>query len=213
MDREAAVDRLAAVVDAVESGPLPVPVREVWTYGDVALGLDPIRRLDVYVAKSLPERRDEDADEAFRASHGVAGVGTAVHADWARAFPDAIRANRNGHVAPERCLGAHLLGDEPSHLEVCNSNFEENVTQRLRGALLRDAYEEVLDPRAVCLYADGARSETAFERLRRGDFAFPTLPEALEMLGADAADAAAAAEDLRDHRADASGVSVRGDVL
>ena len=38
-----------------------MPVREVWVYGDVALGLDPVERLDVYLTKDILLRGD-DAD-------------------------------------------------------------------------------------------------------------------------------------------------------
>ena len=42
MDRAAAVERVEEIVRTVESETMPVPVREVWVYGDVALGLDPV---------------------------------------------------------------------------------------------------------------------------------------------------------------------------
>ena len=45
--RSEAVDRLRGVVEAVETESLPVPVREVWAFGDVVLGMDPIDRLGV----------------------------------------------------------------------------------------------------------------------------------------------------------------------
>jgi len=61
LPRAEAIDRTERIVDAVAEETMPVPVREVWVYGDVALGLDPIERLDVYVTKDLlfkdaPER-------------------------------------------------------------------------------------------------------------------------------------------------------------
>jgi len=221
MDRDAALDRAAEIVDLVErsaaddaSARLPVPVREVWVYGDVALGLDPIDRLDVYVTKDLHMRGDADREAEFRERYGVAGVGKTVDADWAEQYPEHLRANDNGHAAPERCLAAHLLtDDEPIHLEVCNASFSDNVTQRLRGAMAREAYEEILDPRGVCLYADGQRDDEAMTKLRGGELAFPTLTGALEMLGLDEETAAEAADVMRERRAEATGRTVRGDVV
>ncbi|WP_396613260.1 hypothetical protein ACH9L7_10145 [Haloferax sp. S1W] len=214
MDRDAALDRVEAIVDAVESETLPVPVREVWVYGDVALGLDPLDRLDVYVTKDILLRGDNEAAAEFEANHGVKGVGKSVRAEWARENPELIRANSNGYAAPEKCLAAHLLPDnEPIHLEVCNAPFEDNVTQRLKGALAREKYEQILDPRGVCLYADGQRSPNAMEKLRNGEFAFPTLTGALEMLGVESDEADAAVEAMRTYRAEQTGTTVRGDVV
>ena len=215
MDREAAVERVAELVDTVESEEMPVPVREVWVYGDVALGLDPVERLDVYLTKDILLRGD-DADRAdeFEAEYGVQGVGKTVRASWADANPGLLRANDSGHVAPERCLGAHLVDDdEPVHLEVCNSGFEDNVTQRLKGARARENYEQVLDPRGVCLWADGQRSDDAFEKLREGELVFPTLAGALEMLGMDETEAETAADAVEARRERAEGRTVRGDVV
>jgi len=222
MDRDVALDRAADIVDLVERSAdpasdddhLPVPVREVWVYGDVALGLDPIDRLDVYVTKDLHMRGDADRAAEFEERYGVAGVGKTVDADWAEAHPEHLRANDNGHVAPERCLAAHLVNDDdPVHLEVCNASFSDNVTQRLRGAMAREAYGEILDPRGVCLYADGQRDDEAIAKLRGGELAFPTLTEALEMLGLDEDTAAEAADVMRERRAEATGRTVRGDVV
>ncbi|MDS0297844.1 hypothetical protein NDI76_03740 [Halogeometricum sp. S1BR25-6] len=214
MERARAVDRVETVLDAVESDPMPVPIREVWVYGDVALGLDPVDRLDVYVTKDLLMRSDTEAGEAFERSHGVKGVGKSVSAEWAEAYPEHLRANSNGYAAPEKCLAAHLLPeDEPVHLEVCNASFDDNVTQRLKGAMARDAYEQILDPRGVCLYAEGRRSESALEKLREGDLVFPTLSEALTMLGMDDATAETAADAVREYRASQTGATVRGDVV
>ena len=53
LGREAAVDRLRDIVETVATERTAVPVREVWAYGDVVLGLDPVQRLDVYVTKDL----------------------------------------------------------------------------------------------------------------------------------------------------------------
>jgi len=214
MDRDTALDRVVDLVDTVESETMPVPIREVWVYGDVALGLDPVERLDVYVTKDVLFGGDADRAEAFRASHGVKGVGKSVRADWAEAHPEYLRANDSGYAAPEKCLAAHLLDrDEPIHLEVCNASFDDNVTQRLEGALARDAYGEILDPRGVCLWAGGRRDGEALERLRAGEFAMPTLADALEMLGASPETAAEAADAVRARRADRTGASVRGDVV
>jgi hypothetical protein len=215
MERAAAVERVERLVDTVASEEMPVPVREVWVYGDVALGLDPVERLDVYVTKELLMRGDDpDADIDFEAEYGVKGVGKTVRASWAREHPEYLRANDNGYVAPEKCLAAHLLDpDEEVHLEVCNASFEDNVTQRLAGARAREAYENVLDPRGVCLWAEGTRSGEAFGKLRGGEFAFPTLPAALEMLGAEEEEAERAAAAVERYRAEREGASVRGDVV
>lgn len=139
-----------------------------------------------------------------------------IMADKLRLEPaDFLRANANGHAAPEKCLAAHLLGDddEPIHLEVCNASFEDNVTQRLRGAKLREDYTQLLDPRGVCLWADGVRSDEAFRKLRESELALPTLSSALEMLGMDDGDATEAAQELHAWREQQEGVTVRGDVV
>ncbi|QUO47504.1 DUF7095 family protein [Halorubrum ruber] len=214
MERERAVDRLETLVDRVASEPMPVPVREVWAFGDVALGLDPVDRLDVYLTKDVIMGGDSDAAADFEAEYGVKGVGTTVDAAWAEAHPDRVRTSDNGYAAPEKCLAAELVeDDEPIHLEVCNAGFEDNVRQRLKGALARDAYEEVLDPRGVCLWVDGERDDEAFDRLREASLAMPTLPAALGMLGADEEAATEAADVLKQQRAEQEGASVRGDMV
>jgi hypothetical protein len=214
MDRDDALDRVETVLGAVESDPMPVPVREVWVYGDVALGLDPLDRLDIYLTKDILMRNESDRAERFETEYGVKGVGTVVDADWAERYPEHLRANDSGHAAPEQCLAAHLLpDDDPVHLEVCNASFSDNVTQRLKGAMARDAPEEILDPRGVCLWVDGRRDEEALSKLRAGDFALPTLSGALEMLGLEEDAAADAARAMREHRADREGRTVRGDVV
>ncbi|SDM06342.1 hypothetical protein SAMN04487949_0700 [Halogranum gelatinilyticum] len=216
MERAAALDRVETIVDTVASEPMAVPIREVWVYGDVALGLDPIERLDVYVTKDLMLRGDgSDEQEArFETEYGVKGVGKSVSADWAEQFPDHLRANDNGYAAPEKCLAAHLVDDsEPIHLEVCNASFEDNVTQRLRGAVARDAYEQILDPRGVCLWMDGTYAEETMAKLRGGELPFPTLSGALEMLGLEEEKASEAADAMRQHRAEQTGSTVRGDVI
>lgn len=214
MDRAAALDCVEGMLDAVESEPMPVPVREVWVYGDVALGLDPIDRLDVYVTKDLHLRGDADAAAEFRRSHGVDGVGQSVSAEWAREYPEHLRANDAGHAAPERCLAAHLLpDDEPVHLEVCNAPFDDNVTRRLRAALDREQYDQVLDPRGVQLWADGTRADETLTKLRAGELPFPTLTGAFEMLEVEESTADAVAEAVRDRRQRQETATVRGDVV
>ncbi len=213
-ERRAAVDRVTELVETVATEPMPVPVREVWVYGDVALGLDPVERLDVYVTKDMLFGRESDREAEFRESHGIKGVGETVDADWAAEHPESLRANANGHAAPERCLAAHLIDDdEPIHLEVCNASFEDNVRQRLEGAMAREDYTQILDPRGVCLWVEGQHSEAAVRKLRESEFAFPPLSGALEMLGLDSEDAATAADAVKQYRADAEGATVRGDVV
>ncbi|MFB6096558.1 MAG: hypothetical protein ABEJ74_04145 [Haloferacaceae archaeon] len=213
MERDAALDLVERLIDTVETEPMPVPVRELWVYGDVALGLDPIDRLDVYVTKDL-HLRGEAPETDFEATHGVKGVGQSVAAEWAERFPEYLRANDSGHAAPERCLAAHLLPDDaPVHLEVCNASFEDNVTQRLKGAMAREAYEQILDPRGVCLWVDGQRAAEAMAKLRGGELPFPTLSGALEMLGLDEETAAEAASAMEAYRAEQTGRTVRGDVV
>jgi hypothetical protein len=185
-------------------------------YGDVALGLDPIERLDVYVTKDILFKDAPERSEEFQRSHGVDGVGKTVRAEWADEHPDYLRANTNGHAAPEKCLAAHLLPDdtdEPIHLEVCNASFDDNVTQRLKGAMARGDYEQILDPRGACLWVDGQRSTEAFEKLRAGEFVLPTLSGALEMLGMEAEEADEAADAVRAYRDRQEGATVRGDVV
>ena len=221
--RDDAVDRLERVVDVVESHVLPVPVREVWVYGDLALGVDPVDRLDIYLTKDILMRDRADAEADFEASHGIKGVGKSVRAEWAEAYPEYLRANANGHAAPEKCLAAQLLeesgsddedeADTPIHLEVCNASFEDNVTQRLRGARLRDDYTQLLDPRGVCLWAEGVRSDEAFRKLRTSELAFPPLSGALEMLGMDDEEAKEAASAVHAWRDEQEGVTIRGDVI
>ena len=212
--RTEAVSRLREIVEAVETEPMAVPVREVWVFGDVVLGLDPVDRLDVYLTKDLLFKDAPEREPEFRERLGVEGVGKTVSAAWADEFPEHVRANTNGHAAPEKCLAAHLLSnDEPVHLEVCNTGFERNVTQRLKGARARDDYTQLLDPRAACLWIDGTTSEEAFRKLEAGEFVFPTLSAALEMLGLDDDEASEAAEELRAYRRRQEGVTVRGDVV
>ena len=216
LERERAVGRVAEIVDTVEDERMPVPVREVWVYGDLALGVDPVSRVDVYLTKDvlLGDDPDDAGGEDRADSHGIEGVGSTVRADWAVEYPEYLRANAGGYAAPEKCLAAHLLeADEPVHLEVCNASFEDNVTQRLRGAQARGDYTQLLDPRGVCLWVDGQRSTEAFRKLRAGEFALPTLEMALGMLGMDTGEAATAADELTAWRETKEGVTVRGDVV
>ena len=234
LSREAAVDRLREIVETVATERTPVPVREVWVYGDVVLGLDPVERLDVYLTKDLLFKDAPDREQEFVERLGVEGVGKTVSAAWAEEHPDCVRANAAGHAAPEKCLAAHLLeDDEPVHLEVCNTGFEDNVSQRLTGARAREDYTQLLDPRAACLWVDGPASDTsgtssgasasgggngttseeAFRKLAGGEFVFPTLSGALEMLGMDGDEAETAAAALRAYRERQEGVTVRGDVV
>ena len=214
MDRETAVDRIATIIDHVEADLMPVPVREIWAFGDVAIGVDPVSRLDVYLTKDVLLRSDSDAADAFEAEYGVKGVGSTIRSEWARENPDLVRTSDNGYAAPEKCLAAALIDDSASiHLEVCNASFDENVTQRLRGALARESYDEVLDPRGVCLWMDGQRDEKALTKLRTAAFAMPTLEAALEMLGADDDVASDVARTISNRRATQTGSSVRGDVV
>jgi len=212
MDRDAALDHVEAVLDTVSDGDLPVPVTECWVYGEVALGKDPLTRLDVYVTKDLLLGGEPAPD--LDAEYGVEGIGRTVDAKWAREHPEWVRTDDSGYVAPEKCLAAQLLPeDEPVHLEVCNTGFERNVTQRADGARASGNYEQVIDPRGVCLYAEGRRDDETLAKLREGALAFPTLEAALEMLGFDDATAAEAAEAMRAYEAQQDGVTVRGDVV
>lgn len=233
--RAEAIDRIEGLVSTVATETMPVPVREVWVYGDLALGLDPVERLDVYLTKDLLMGDAPDRAEEFEERLGVEGVGRTVRANWADDHPEFVRANANGHAAPEKCLAAHLLDeDEPVHLEVCNASFDDNVTQRLKGARARENYEQIIDPRGVCLWVDGGdgdgdgeqrnaemeetaergqRSDEAFRKLREGEFVFPTLSGALEMLGLESEEATEAADVVRTYRERQDGVTVRGDVV
>ncbi|WP_181685505.1 DUF7095 family protein [Halorhabdus salina] len=212
-DRDTAVSRLEGLLETVENETLPVPVREVWVYGDLALGLDPVDRLDVYLTKDLLFGQADEEATALNAELGVEGIGETVRTEWARDHQEAVTANASGHVAPEQCLAAHLTEDgEPIHLEVCNASFEDNVTRRLEGALARETYEQVLDPRGVCLWLEGTQSSEALEKLRAGEYVFPTLAEALQQLGAEEQQATAAAQTLQERRERERGVTVRGDV-
>lgn len=214
MERARAVEHLERIIETVESEEMPVPIRELWVFGELALGLDPLERMDIYLTKDILIDGSSKVAQELEDRFDVAGIGTVVRESWATAHPEHIRTNPNGYVAPEKCLGAHLLpADEPIHLEVCNAGFESNVTQRLEAAVSRDTYEELLDPRAVCVWRDGVRSDEALEKLRDGAYVFPTLEEALSMLGLDDEEASAAADTLISWKADLEGQSVRGDVI
>lgn len=212
MERSAAVDRVCSMLDRIEDDVMPVPITEVWVFGELALGLDPVERIDVYLAKDMlfSDGSDEDHRERF----GIKGIGQTVRTEWATTHPEFVRANDSGYAAPERCLAAHLTSQhEPIHLEICNAGFESNVTQRVEGARARGAYETILDPRGVCLWSQGTRSETAPEKLRAGEYVFPTLAEALSMIGLDEEEAERAADAVRSWREERDGATVRGDVV
>lgn len=212
--RDRAVDRLETLVETVATERMPVPVREIWVTGDIALGLDPVDRIDVYLTKDILLKEDPEAARTFTQEYDIDGVGKTVDADWAQEYPTSLATDSRGYAAPAKCLAAHLTDStEPIHLEVCNASFEDNVTQRLEGAMARENYAELLDPRGVCLWIDGNRSPTAFERLRTGDFAFPPLPQALEMLGLDHEQAQQAADVMERQRTERVGTTVREDVL
>lgn len=213
-ERDRAVDRLAELVRTVERETMPVPIHEIWVYGDLALGLDPVDRIEVYLTKDILLGGDDDRRDEFVDSYDIEGVGETVRTEWAEANPEYLVANAAGYAAPEECLAEHLLErDESVHLEVCNASFEDNVTQRLEGAMATGSYEEILDPRAVCLWLEGRRSTDAFEKLRQGEYAFPTLADSLEMLGLAESEAREAAEYLEDFRAEQAGRTVRGDIV
>ena len=217
MDRTAAVDRILAILDTIERGPVPVPIREVWVLGDVALGLDPIERVDLYIRKDMlfaSDMSDPSREAEFEEEFGVSGIGSTVSAEWATTFPEHIETTAAGYAAPERCLAAQLVhDDEPIHLEICNASFEQNVKQRLKGAQATGTWEELLDPRAVCLWQDGTRSKTAPAKLRSGEYIFPPLGEALEMLGLAEEDAQTAVAAMQSYREAQTGMSLRSDVV
>lgn len=216
MERSAAVDRVLDLLDTIEAEPMPVPITEVWVFGELALGLDPVSRIDIYLAKDMLFAAESESDRGDELSerYGVEGIGRTVSAEWAAEYPGFVRTNEAGYAAPERCLAAHLVEDgEPIHLEICNAGFESNVTQRLEGARARDAYESILDPRGVCLWAHGERSETAPAKLRDGEYVFPTLPEALEMLGLSPEESERAATAVKSWHDQREGATVRGDVV
>lgn len=213
-ERSAAVDRVFEIIETVETAPMPVPIREIWVYGDLALGLDPVDRLEVYLTKDILLSDEEPTATDFSAEYGIEGVGKTVRTEWAEQYPDYLRANSAGYAAPEQCLGAHLLEENESiHLEVCNASFEDNVVQRVEGAMATDTYEEILDPRGVCLWLDGRRSEDAFDKLQGGEYVFPTLAGALEMLGLDEDEAKTAANAVETYRSEQSGTTVRADIV
>jgi len=218
MARARAVERVADIVETIRTERLPVPVRELWVYGDVVLGLDPVPRVNVYLTKDLLFKDAPERETEFVESHGIEGVGKTVRAAWADEHPEYLCADENDHVAPERCLAAHLLpDDEPVHLEVCNTGFEDNVTQRLQAAQASEEYTQLLDPRAALLWAGdetgGEVSESAMAKLRDNEFVFSTLSSALAMLGMDEPEAATAAETVREYRDTQDGTTVRGDVV
>ncbi len=214
MERDVAVDHVEAIIETLDSAQLPVPVRELWVFGDLALGLDPIDRLDLYVTKDVLLGGSPEEAANLEEEYGVSGLGTSVRAEWAESHPEHIVTNASGYAAPEKCLASQLLpADESIHLEVCNASFEDNVMQRMRAAIDRRAYEQLLDPRAVLVWREGETADESLQKLRTGEYVFPTLGAALEMLGLDADEAAEAASELDRWRGDLEGMSVRGDVV
>lgn len=216
--RETAVETIERIVSAIESDPMPVPVSELWAYGDVVVGLDPVPRVELYLSKDLLFKDSPEAEPAFEESHGIAGVGKTVAADWARRFPQHLRGTDEGHADPVRCLGAQLLApDQPVHLEVGNASFENSVRQRLRRARESGDWERVLDPRAACLWATtedgGQRSPEALERLLTGSVAVPTLARSLRMLDVEETAIDAATSAIGRSRDAGSGASVSGDIV
>lgn len=213
VDRDRAVDLLEDVITTVSEDIMPVPVRDVWVYGDIALGRDPVRRINVYLTKELLLTDDSDED-AVDSTAGVKGIGSSVRRAWAEQFPEYIRTNHAGYAAPAECLAAHLFPSEaPFHLEVCNTSFPDNVQQRAAGAVARDRYREIIDPRGVCLWMDGTPSPTAIDKLRAGSFVFPPLEEALTMIGLSEEEASEAVTALNETQNDREGVTVRSEVL
>ncbi|MFB6124780.1 MAG: hypothetical protein ABEJ59_02325 [Halanaeroarchaeum sp.] len=171
MDRIAAVDRLETIVEIVATESLPVDVTEVWVYGDLALGHDPVERLDVFFST------DAGAD--------------ATHEALADRF---------------------LPGPVPTHLELCNLGFEESVRRRVDQATATGTFGMLLDPRAAAVWIDGVRDDEAVEKLRGGELAFPTLPEAFAMLGMDEKTAETAADVVAAERVESAGHSVHSNV-
>ncbi len=214
MERTDAVDLVGEIIEILDTQLLPVPVRELWVYGDLALGLDPLDRLDLYVTKEVLLGGSPADAATYEAEFDIPGIGTTVQVDWARAHPEYIQTNTSGYVAPERCLAAQLLPEDASiHLEVCNAGFESNVTQRLQAAADRASFDQLLDPRAVLVWRDGETATESLEKLRDGAYVFPTLAEALSMLGMEQVVAEEAANELDRWRADLEGQSVRGEVI
>ena len=82
---------------------------------------------------------------------GVEGACETVSAVWSRATPNRVRVDDDGHAAPEWYLAAHLFGDdEPIHLEVSNTGFENESSRRVEAARAREGHGRLLDPRAAC---------------------------------------------------------------
>ena len=130
-------------------------------------GCDPVDRLGVYLTKGLLFEDTPDREPEFAERLGVEGVGKTVSAAWAEQHYNRVRAD-DGHAAPERCLAVHLFGDdEPVHLEVSNTGFEDEVSRRVEAVRTREEYGRPLDPRAACLWIDGPASATGGVGVRR----------------------------------------------
>ena len=68
----------------------------------------------------------------------------------AEQHPNRVRVDDDGHAAPEWYLAAHLFGDdEPIHLEVSNTGFENEISWRVEAARAREGHGRLLDPRAA----------------------------------------------------------------
>lgn len=201
IDRERAVAIIERLLDRA-SGPLPVPLREIWIAGDIAVGLDPVPRVDLYLTKDLLFKDSPDREAEFEEQYGVSGVGKSVRAAWAEANPELLRTDDTGYVDPAACLVAHLLPDDdelPFRVTVSNTGFERAVTERL-AKFDAGADTRPLDPRAALLWADegdgGTVSESARRKLRDNEFVFATLERALAMVDEES-DAEAAADAIR----------------
>lgn len=149
---------------------------------------------------------------------GVEGVGETASAARGERHSNRVRADDGGHVAPERCLAAHLFGDdELVHSEVSNTGFEDGAGRRVEAARAREEYGRLLDPWAAYPWVDGPASAsggvsasddddggTASEEASCGladdTFVFPALSTALEALGMDGREAETAAEGPRERR-------------
>jgi len=214
MDRDAAVDRVEELVDTVVDEELPVPVREVWVYGDVALGLDPVERLDVYLTKDILLRGD-DADRAaeFEREYGVKGSGRRCARRGPTTTPSTSGRTTTATSRPSSVSPPTSSTTTNPSTSRCATRASRTTSpsdwRRARDGELRAGAR----PRGVCLWVEGQRSEDAFEKLRSGELVFPTLAGALEMLGMDETEAETAAAAVEERRERSEGMTVRGDVV
>ncbi len=139
-DRSDAVDRLAGIVETVANERMPVPVREVWAVGDVALGLDPVERLDIYVTKDVLLRDDSEPTEAsadgdesdergpnarFRESHGIEASGSPYGRTGRPSFPTISGPTRTATPRPNG-VSPHTSS------RTTNPSTSRSVTRRSR---------------------------------------------------------------------------------